>query len=403
MLGNTGGTPGGDTGFGAQPAYQTRSRGRGRHEAQEERFVEGDLFGSTKRPSFRSTEVPSGLPPRAAYYDGSGGGGGGGGGSASAFRNGGYGNGGAQGGYSQIPTLQASPFARGPTPTNAFFSGAGGGLSSAPGSVYGSARYSQVSPATGPRPTAHQQGCSPDVGGFGRSSGEVALVPVESGGGERNVMDDDDDDDMPTRSLADLLDIRDDGDNAAAEGLRYRRGGAVGGGRGLRVGGGSGDILRGGGGGIRAERPDTQRATWVVVWGVPPGSATEVLTRFLQFGHVEEQRGQPGSNWLYLKYATRLQAEKALAAGHGSRLTDTVMLGVQRISDDETWQSLREGRIPPLNAAQPMLARVRAPPGRATTGDAMEVDDADLLGTPPQRPSGDRSVCGRIMALFGFY
>lgn len=35
------------------------------------------------------------------------------------------------------------------------------------------------------------------------------------------------------------------------------------------------------------------------------------------------------------RYATRLQAEKALAAGHGSRLTDTVMLGVQRVSDDE--------------------------------------------------------------------
>lgn len=35
------------------------------------------------------------------------------------------------------------------------------------------------------------------------------------------------------------------------------------------------------------------------------------------------------------RYATRLQAEKALAAGHGSRLTDTVMLGVQRVPDDE--------------------------------------------------------------------
>lgn len=38
---------------------------------------------------------------------------------------------------------------------------------------------------------------------------------------------------------------------------------------------------------------------------------------------------------LFTRYATRLQAEKALAAGHGSRLTGTVMLGVQRVSDDE--------------------------------------------------------------------
>lgn len=257
-----------------------------------------------QRPTLRSTDPPSGLPPRAAYYDGSGGGAGGGGGSASAFRNGGYGGGpGAGGGYSQTPTAQASPFARGPIPTNAFFAAATGGLSSAPGSAYGSSRYRQVSPATGPRPTAHQQGFSPDVGGGYGSSSEVALVPLEASGvgRGRNVMDDDDDDDdMPTRSLADDPEIRDDGASAAAEGLRYRRGGggSVGDGRGLRVGGGSGGIL---GGGFGAERPDTQRATWVVVWGVPPGSANEVLTRFLQFGHVEEQRGQPGSNWLYLK------------------------------------------------------------------------------------------------------
>lgn len=33
----------------------------------------------------------------------------------------------------------------------------------------------------------------------------------------------------------------------------------------------------------------------------------------------------------------------------------------------------------------------------------MEIDDADLLGAPPQRPNGAKSVCGRIMALFGFY
>ena len=35
------------------------------------------------------------------------------------------------------------------------------------------------------------------------------------------------------------------------------------------------------------------------------------------------------------RYATRLQADKALAAGHGSRLTDAVMLGVQKVSDEK--------------------------------------------------------------------
>lgn len=40
------------------------------------------------------------------------------------------------------------------------------------------------------------------------------------------------------------------------------------------------------------------------------------------------------------RYATRLQAEKALAAGHGSRLSDTVMLAVQKVLEDEVGKRL---------------------------------------------------------------
>lgn len=244
------------------------------------------MYFMYQRASFRPADPPSGLPPRAAYYDGGagavGGSSSGAGAGGNAFGNGG-GFGGGAGGYSQAPAAQPSPFARGPAPTNAFFSAANG---SAGG-------YRQAGPATGPGPAGHQQGFGPDAG-FGS---EVALVPAEANGDGRgrNVMDDadddDDDDDMPpTRSLADGDHLDAGGDGAsAAEGLRYRRGGGGGGREGTLVGG------------FSAERPDTQRATWVVVWGVPPGAANEVLTRFLIFGQVEEQRGQPGSNWLYLK------------------------------------------------------------------------------------------------------
>lgn len=209
--------------------------------------------------------------------------------------------GGGGGGYNG--TAPGSSYAA-PTPTNAFFSttagGGDGGVGSAPRSSYGGARYTQVSPATGPRPQQEQQqqqqqqGVSPGVG----SSSEVALVPVEASGNGRGVtMDDDDDDDMPTRSLADDPDVvRDSGFSGATEGIRYRGGGAGGGGSGRVSVGGEGAV-----GGFSNAEPDTERTTWVVVWGVPPGKGSEVLTRFLQFGDVEEQRGHAGSNWLYLK------------------------------------------------------------------------------------------------------
>lgn len=253
-----------------------------------------------QRPSFRSTDPPAGRPPRAAYYDGAGAGAGTGG---NAFINGGAGS---VGGYKETPATQPSPFKRGPASTNAFLSGTGGG--SDLGGGYGGARYNSQVGAAGSQQQQQQQQSFSFNGGF---SSEVALVPVEANGGAnrgRNVMDDDDgdDDDMPTRSLVDDPDVHDDGPSAAAAaagaagGLRYRPG--RGGGEGSRTGhGGGGGASAGGGvGGFNAE-PDALRATWVVVWGVPPDMANEVLTRFLQFGHVEEQRGQPGSNWLYMK------------------------------------------------------------------------------------------------------
>lgn len=173
---------------------------------------------------------------------------------------------------------------------NASFSAADGG--SAPGPGYGAGGYSN------PGQTAQQQQQQHGFGARVGFSSEAALVPVEASGNSRgrNVMDDDDDDDIPTRSLADDPDdVRDGGVLfGGGEGLRSRRGGG---------GGGSGDDRMGGGGGIGGfnAAPDTQRATWVVVWGVPPGKSNQVLIRFLQFGDVVEQRGQPGSNWLYFK------------------------------------------------------------------------------------------------------
>ncbi|CAM9123821.1 unnamed protein product [Sphacelaria rigidula] len=246
----------------------------------------------------------------------------------------------------------------------------------------------------GGEPASHYPAYPPSRGWSSvAASSEVALVPIDAAGSRGgDAMDEDDD--LPTRSLVDT----DPADVAGqlAGGIRQRRGGE------------SQEAARNGGRfGSRID-PDAKRDTWVVVWGVPPGKSNDVLSCFSQFGHVEEQRGVPDSNWLYLKYATRLQAEKALAAGHGSRLTNTVMLGVQKVVEDEVWYSLREGRIPPLAAAQPLLGTGSSTSARPSTAqrsgrDEQTVDDADLLGAPPQRPRGEASICGRIKQFFGFY
>lgn len=181
--------------------------------------------------------------------------------------------GGGVGGYNQNPTAQASPFARRPVQSNGSVSAGGSAVGAASAAATGWS-YGRVSP-----PADGRQDASATMG-FG---GEVALVPVDANGSShgRSVMYEDDDDEMPTRSLADSHDVHDDG--VGGRGLRQRRGGD------------------GRTSGIVNEEPDAQRATWVVVWGVPPGKANDVLTCFLQFGHIEEQRGKHDSNWLYFK------------------------------------------------------------------------------------------------------
>lgn len=145
--------------------------------------------------------------------------------------------------------------------------------------VFISGRYDRANEVTG----AHG-GMSTPV----ETTTDLALVPTDSNGGSHGRIMMDDDDDLPTRSLA-YADNFTAGGGIASGGLRHRRAG-----EGMAVSVGEAGLGR-------VIEPDVQRATWVVVWGAPAGKANEVLTRFLQFGRIEEKRAMPGSNWLYFK------------------------------------------------------------------------------------------------------
>lgn len=58
------------------------------------------------------------------------------------------------------------------------------------------------------------------------------------------------------------------------------------------------------------------------------------------------------------RYATRLQAEKAVAAGHGSRLSDKVMLGVQKVQDEVS--ARRDPNMPCMLLSHAMYACLSA-------------------------------------------
>lgn len=217
-----------------------------------------------QRGSARSSEPPPGQPSHNPYYDGG---------------VSGLGTSSGVGGYNQQSAVRPSPFARGPfVDQNNGFAGAapslvvppgGGGYGAAGGPGHGNSTYAPSGAWSGEA-----------------ASSEVALVPIDAAGSRGgDAMEEDDD--LPTRSLVDT----DTNDVAGPGGshLRQRRGADS------RVAG-----VDEGRYGSRAD-PDASRDTWVMVWGVPEGKSNDVLSCFLQFGQVEEQRGVQGSNWMYLK------------------------------------------------------------------------------------------------------
>ncbi|CAM9423758.1 unnamed protein product, partial [Phaeothamnion confervicola] len=131
-------------------------------------------------------------------------------------------------------------------------------------------------------------------------------------------------------------------------GLRQRRGGGGGDsastpifGKGSGLGGGGGGAFSASGASagppllapaLPGPRLDDPWAEWVMVYGFHAAAASEVFRRFQGLGSVVEQRAGPG-NWLFLRYATPLQADKVAAAGPYAMLSDHIMLGVQKLDD----------------------------------------------------------------------
>merc|ERR1712059_121769 len=74
-------------------------------------------------------------------------------------------------------------------------------------------------------------------------------------------------------------------------------------------------------------------ATWVTVWGFPPSAASFVLQQFGSCGTVLQHVMPPNSNWMHIRFQTRLQASKALSK-NSSILGGSIMVGVASCKEE---------------------------------------------------------------------
>jgi len=88
--------------------------------------------------------------------------------------------------------------------------------------------------------------------------------------------------------------------------------------------------------------PDTSSSplsNWVTVWGFPPSAASFIVQQMSGCGSVLQHVMTPNSNWMHVRFQTRLQASKAVAK-NGCVIGGTIMVGVALCRDESVLDQL---------------------------------------------------------------
>jgi hypothetical protein len=113
---------------------------------------------------------------------------------------------------------------------------------------------------------------------------------------------------------------------------------------------------------IPSPRRTSTPGCWVLVYGyTSQAQYDEILRRFSSFGHVLDHHGSYAlgqSNWIAIRYESRLEAEKALCHQH-MRLVDDIFCGVKRLQDNDPILLQAQGSLDSLWNSQNKKDAVR--------------------------------------------
>ncbi|WP_411023081.1 hypothetical protein, partial [Salmonella sp. s51228] len=92
-------------------------------------------------------------------------------------------------------------------------------------------------------------------------------------------------------------------------------------------------------------------------FGFPPSALSFILEQFSQLGTVMRHVTVPNSNWVHLKYPSKIQAQLALSR-NGKIFSSNIMVGVQPCVDLSVINSsqINSTTTPPPNTTTPIRA-----------------------------------------------
>nr|XP_014097965.1 nucleoporin Nup35 [Bactrocera oleae] len=129
--------------------------------------------------------------------------------------------------------------------------------------------------------------------------------------------------------------------------------------------------------------PPTPRYTefWVTVYGFPPSAISTILQHFAQCGTIVDKVFPPqNGNWVHLKYASRLECDKALNYNE-KILGNNIMIGVTQCKD----KNIIDKENVSENNTQPCKVRPLAQTAYKSVQNDSAVDNNANL---PQKSSG---------------
>ncbi|OQS07952.1 hypothetical protein THRCLA_00059 [Thraustotheca clavata] len=133
---------------------------------------------------------------------------------------------------------------------------------------------------------------------------------------------------------------------------------------------------------LQAQEWGNDEQYWVTVFGFAAVDMEAILKHFQSMGDVTQYRYGRG-NWLYVRYRTRLQAEKALSES-GATLAGSVMIGVKRclVSEMDADTPVVQGNTNPKIPTPIVSRELQVAP-----------NEVDFMNTPRRQ----NDICSRFL------
>ncbi|XP_070581985.1 nucleoporin NUP35-like isoform X2 [Ptychodera flava] len=138
--------------------------------------------------------------------------------------------------------------------------------------------------------------------------------------------------------------------------------------------------------------------TWVTVFGFPPPAASFILQQFSQYGNILKHVIATSGNWMHIKYASRIQAKKALSK-NSKVFGNSIMVGVTPCIDKSVMYGTDESTTQNISTStlSEAIDAHRSPAIRPLTAAYQAASSQNEVAPSTNTPKKNTNVVSRTL------